>query len=314
MSTTKYASAVAAVRAMENSLMNRNDIEQLINSNTKQEFDAVIAAKRGANSGEFTLESVWEMIRGYAPDCGELKILLYRNDFHNLKAAIKSKIAGRDPKEYFIRPTNLDTAELSRSVSAKDFEALPAYIRDTAAEAYELLTRTFDGQLADSLIDTAALRTMLSEAEKHGGDFMKKYTQLTAVCADIKTAYRCGKMKKQRAFLETAICGSSELDKDSLVRAALGGTEGLLSYLDTTSFAEAGRLLEQSPAQFEKWCDDVIMELAESARMQAFGAEPLAAYFIAAEAELKNLRILSVCKETGSSKDTMTERMRKLYV
>jgi V/A-type H+-transporting ATPase subunit C len=48
--------------------------------------------------------------------------------------------------------------------------------------------------------------------------------------------------------------------------------------------------------------------------MQAFGAEPLAAYYIAAEAELKNLRILSVCKESGTDKETMTERMRKLYV
>ena len=56
------------------------------------------------------------------------------------------------------------------------------------------------------------------------------------------------------------------------------------------------------------------MELAETARMQAFGSEPLAAYFIAKEAEIKNLRILSVCKEFGANKETITERMRKLYV
>ena len=32
------------------------------------------------------------------------------------------------------------------------------------------------------------------------------------------------------------------------------------------------------------------------------------------EAEIKNLRILSVCKEFGADKETITERMRKLYV
>ena len=48
--------------------------------------------------------------------------------------------------------------------------------------------------------------------------------------------------------------------------------------------------------------------------MLAFGSEPLAAYFIAKEAEIKNLRILSVCKEFGADKETITERMRKLYV
>ena len=70
----------------------------------------------------------------------------------------------------------------------------------------------------------------------------------------------------------------------------------------------------RTPARFEKWCDDIIIELAESARTMAFGAEPLAAYYIARETEQKNLRILSVCKEFGADKKTITERMRKLYV
>ena len=80
------------------------------------------------------------------------------------------------------------------------------------------------------------------------------------VCADIKTAYRCSRMKKQRSFIETAICGSDDLDRDSLVRASLGGTEGLLGYLESTSYGDAAKLLAESPAKFEKWCDDVIME------------------------------------------------------
>lgn len=87
-----------------------------------------------------------------------------------------------------------------------------------------------------------------------------------------------------------------------------------MSFLENSAYADAGKLLAESPAKFEKWCDDVIMELAETARMEAFGADPLAAYFIAAEAELKNLRILTVCKESGTDRDTITERMRKLYV
>ena len=312
MSTIKYANAVAAISAMENTLLSRSDIEQLINCATKAEFENLIASKRGGE--DFTLEGVWEMLRGYAPECKELEILLYKNDFHNLKAALKSKIAGKEPEGYYIRPTNLDLKELYPAVSAKEYEALPEYIRSTAEEAYELLTRTLDGQLADSLIDTAAMQAMRKAAEKCGSDFIKSYVELTIVCADIKTAYRCAKMKKQRSFLEMAICGSAELDKDTLVRAALGGAESVLSCVESSSYAEAAKLLAESPAQFEKWCDDVIMELAETARMQAFGAEPLAAYYIAAEAELKDIRILSVCRESGTDKETMTERMRKLYV
>jgi len=314
MSTIKYANAVAAIRAMENSLLSRSDLDQLINAATKSERENIVASKRGSGAEELTLEGVWETLRGYAPDCKELEILLYKNDFHNLKAALKSMIAGKEPQGYYIRPTNLDLDTLYPALSAKEYEQFPEYIRGTAEEAYELLTRTLDGQLADSLVDTACMQAMQRAADKSGSAFMKKYAQLTTVCADIKTAYRCSRMKKQRSFIETAICGSDDLDRDSLVRASLGGTEGLFGYLESTSCGDAAKLLAESPAKFEKWCDDVIMELAETARMEAFGADPLAAYYIAAEAELKNLRIIGVCKESGTDRETITERMRKLYV
>ena len=104
--STKYANAVAAIRAMENSLLSRNDLDQLINTATKTERENIVASKRGSGAEELTLEGVWETIRAYAPDCRELEILLYRNDFHNLKAALKSMIAGKEPQGYYIRPTN----------------------------------------------------------------------------------------------------------------------------------------------------------------------------------------------------------------
>lgn len=314
MSTTRYADAVAAVRAMENFLLRRSDLEQLINTESESERSNIIASRRGTGAEELSLESVWELIRGYAPDCDELRILLYRNDFHNLKAALKSMIAGREPHGCYVRPTGLDLDTLCPVLAAKEYEKLPQYIRSTAEETYELLTRTLDGQLADSLADTACMRAMQRDADRYGSSFMKRFAQLTTVCADIKTAYRCSIMKKPLSFIETAVCGSSELDRDQLVRASLGGTSVLLGFLESAGYGQAAGLLAESPAKFEKWCDDAIMELACTARMQPFGAEPLAAYYIAAETELKNLRIISVCKEAGIDRDTITERMRTLYV
>ncbi|MBQ8960675.1 MAG: V-type ATPase subunit [Ruminococcus sp.] len=314
MSTTKYANAVAAIKAMENFLLTRNDLEQLISASTAEEMESLISARRGSGSEELTLEGVWEMIRGYAPDSDELKVLLYKNDFHNLKAVLKSMLSGRELLASCIRPTNLDLDELAKALSTKEFELLPDYIGPVAEQAYELITRTLDGQLADSLIDCACMKAMLRSAEESGSEFMIRYAKLITQCADIKTAYRCGAMQKQRSFLETAVCGSPELDRESLIRAALGGPESVLAYLETTSYSDAGKLLGESAAAFEKWCDDQVIELAESARFQAFGAEPLAAYYLAAEAELKNLRIIRVCRGSGADRETITERMRRLYV
>ncbi|MBD5159922.1 MAG: V-type ATPase subunit [Ruminococcus sp.] len=304
-----YASAVAVVRTMENSLFTKNDLEQLINTRDSKESETLINSK---NAG--TLPEVWEMLRTFAPESKELEILLYRNDFHNLKAVLKAMVSGREPDSYVIQPSNVRTADLKEAFRTKNFDLLPEYIRETATQAYGIITTSLDGQLLDSFIDTDCLKAMQKSADITGNDFMRKYVNLITVCADIKTAYRCSKMNKQRDFLETAICGSPELDKESLIRATLGGTENLLSFLGSTSYAELSGLLKENPAKFEKRCDDMLMEQAETSRLQAFGIEPLIAYYIAKEAEIKNIRIITVCRECGADKLTITERLRNLYV
>lgn len=311
MSRIEYASAVAAVKAMENYLLTHTDIEQLISARTNAEFSAVLSSK-GADEQE--LSQVWEMLRSYAPDSKEMEILLYRNDFHNLKAVLKALISNREPSVYFIEPSNVTLEQLSTAFREKSAEGLPEHLKKPAEEAYELLTRTMDGQLSDTLIDKATLRAMQEDSAKYGGEFIQRYADITAACADIKTAYRCSKAKKSGQFLEAAICGSRELDRDDLIRAALSGLESLFSYLEMTSYADTAALLKKSTASFEKRCDDLITELAEEARMQSFGIEPLEAYYIAKEAEIKNIRIIKGCRECGSDRDIITERMRKLYV
>lgn len=314
MSTTKYANAVAAVKAMENSLLSRADIDQLINTRTYAEYKSALASKYGASGEGESLSDVWEMLTSYAPDSQELRLLAYRNDFHNLKAALKAMISDHDPHSYFIKPTNLDTQALVDYLRTREYEYLPEHIRKPAADAYELLTRTLDGQLSDSLIDAACLSAMQEKAKKCSGTMMERYVQLITAAADIKTAYRCAVMGKSKNFLDTAICGSPELPKDDLVRESLAGTESLFGFLENTNYAEASALLRESPAKFEKWCDDIIIDIAENARMLSFGYEPLAAYYLAKESEIRNVRILSVCKEFGADRETITERMRKLYV
>ena len=310
MSSTKYANAVGAVRAMENTLLGKSDLEQLINARCDSEAQTILAAK----NREDDLVAVWDMIHEYAPDCKELEILLYRNDFHNMKAVLKAVISNRDPGQYYITPSNIRLEDLNEAINSKEYELLPEYMRKAASEAYDLITDTLDGQLSDTFIDISALKAMQESAEKFGGEFMQRYAQLFTACADIKTAYRCSLLNKSVSFTEKAICGSRDLEKDSLVSASLGGTESLFSFLETTQYSQAVALLRDSTAKFEKWCDDAIMELTETARMQGFGYEPLAAYYIAKETEIKNLRILTVCKEFGADKATITERMRKLYV
>ncbi|WP_295217667.1 V-type ATPase subunit [Ruminococcus sp.] len=321
--STEFANAVAAVRAMESTLLTQSDMERMAAAeNTAAIAEILTSCGRTVprdkdellRAMDEELEAVWEFLSDYAPENQELEILVYRNNFHNLKAALKALIMDTDAQRLFLRPTSLSLNELPGIVAAKHYDMLPVYMQETAMEAYDILTRTLDGQLADAVLDTAALQAMQTAAEQHKSEFMQKYAQLITVCADMKTAYRCSMMQKSENFLDTAICGSRELDKTSLVRAAARGTDALFTYLGGTPYSEAAEALTISPARFEKWCDDAVISLAEEAKLQSFGIEPLAAYYLAKETEVKNLRILLVCKSCGAVQETITERMRKLYV
>lgn len=321
--STEFASAVGAVRALEGMLLTQQDIVRMTAAENDSELRDILAStgRNTTGSSEEILNALeaesgetWDFLSNYAPHDRELEILLYRNNFHNLKAALKALIMNTEPERLFIKPTSLNLAELPSLVASKQFDMLPDYMTDAAAEAYGILTESLDGQLAEAVLDTAALRAMQEEAERLKSGFMTEYAQLVTVCCDIKTAYRCSIMKKSQSFLETAVCGSPELDSTTLVREAMKGTDSFISWLGDTQWSEAADCLSRSPAAFEKWCDDAVMELAESAKTKAFGIEPLAAYFIAKETEIKNLRILLVCRSCGASPETITERMRRLYV
>ncbi len=321
--STEYASAVAAVRAMESALLSQADIERLIAAESWREAADIlrsVSINPPETSGGFIaqlddeLEKTWEFISSYVPSPSELDLLLYKNDFHDLKAALKSLMSNTDPKELYLRPTLLDLDTLYLNVREKHWEMLPEHIRETAEKVYDSLAANMDGQLADMMTDRACLEKMREKAKLSGNDLLIRYAELTALFADIKTAYRLSLMNKTEAFIQTAVCGSDELDAAALARAAAGGFESLTGLLESTGFGELAELLKASPAQFEKRTDDLTAALIEDARMKSFGLDPLAAYYLAKETQIKNLRIIFVCKDCGADTAIIKERMRMLYV
>ena len=321
--STEYASAVAAVRAMESTLLTQADIDRLISAEGFREAAEILrSCSREAPDTEEEfhkmldgeLEQVWEFISGYVGDDTGLELLLYRNDFHDLKAALKALMMNTEAEELYLRPSNLDLDALSATVRAKRWDDLPPYMRECAAEVYASLSSNMDGQLADIIIDRACLSQMIKAAEKSGSEFLKEYAQRTAIFSDIKTAYRMSLMNKTEAFISIALCGTSAFDASMLARAAAAGTDNLLGVIESCGYGEAAELLKTSTAQFEKYCDDRIAELIEKARMTSFGIDPLAAYYIAKETEIRNLRIIFVCLSCGADKNIIKERMRMLYV
>lgn len=320
---TDYAYAVARVRSNELSLLTEADTEQLIEADS---YEAAMNKLADLGWGEVSkdtdyaqyLENYfathWEFLEEILDDIHELDLLLIQNDMQNLKAALKNLVLVQPADGVYSKSTVYDTDALVEAVKQKEWTELPEFMQEPAQEAYGVLTTTANGQLADAIIDKATLERILYLGNATGSTVLANIAERKVATANIKAALRCAKTGKSKDFIERSLAECATLDKGNLVEAALSGQDAVLSYLEMTDYKEGADEFRESTSKFEKWCDDLLMECVSEARYTPFGVEPIVAYYVARDAEVKTARIILSAKKNDLSSDMIRERVRTLYV
>lgn len=329
MKETDYAYAVARIRANEPGLLKTVDQEQLITAENAQAALRILSDKGWNDVDRYEnvnnalrnqARKTWDLLLEIAPDPEELGFLAVKNDFHNMKAVLKEMVSVKNSlpetnlADYFLVPATLDFELLQNALLHKNFQVLPPFAGNAAQKTYEVLVRTYDGQLADIMLDAMALGAMQQKAEATGNRFVQELTELICATTNLKIVMRAIRTGKDRAFLETALCETKTLDKESMIRAAGKGMREWTDWVSTTPYSDAVGILAISATAFEKWCDDLVMQQLEGAKYQSFGIEPLVAYYFARDAEIKNVRIILSCKHNQLPVEMIRERVRKIYV
>ena len=320
---TDYAYAVARVRSNELSLLTEADTEQLIEAASYDE-----AMQKLADSGwgevskdtdyavylEDHFASHWAFLEEILDDVHELDLLLIQNDMQNLKAALKNLLLPDPADGVYSKATVYDTDAIVEAVKVKEWGDLPEFMQAPAQEAYDVLTTTSNGQLADAIIDRATLERILYLGKKSGSSVLANIAERKVATANIKTALRCANTGKTRDFIDFSLAECETLNKVTLTDAALNGADTVLNYLEMTDYKEGAEQFRESTSKFEKWCDDLLMECVSEAKYTPFGVEPIVAYYVASDAEVKTARIILSAKKNNLSKDLIRERVRTLYV
>ncbi|MCQ2489539.1 MAG: V-type ATPase subunit [Clostridia bacterium] len=319
----EYTYAVARVRANEQTLLSAADIEQLI---TAGDYKVTMQKLSDAGWGEIKdiynyasyLENyfakTWDFLVEVMSDIHELDLLLVKNDMQNLKAALKQIVSQHDAKDLYVQSTVYDTESILKAVEDRRWNDLPDFMQEPAKEAYEVLTETANGQLADAIIDKATLERIKFLGIKSGSPILAELAERMCATANIKTALRCANTGKSKDFVTRSLCNCDTISKDKLIETSLEGVDSVLKYLEESSYKEAGAKFKESTSAFEKWCDDILMECVKEARYTAFGIDPIIAYYVARDAEIKTVRIILSAKINNLPADVIRERVRALYV
>ena len=191
---------------------------------------------------------------------------------------------------------------------------IDTYMQHAAAEAYESLLHTGDGQLCDCIIDRAALDAIYEAGKESDAAIIRDYAESTVGVADIKIAVRSQKTAKSMDFMKRAMAECESVNVDQLSKAALAGMDAIRDYLLGTAYAEGADALAESPSAFERWCDNRIIQTISPQKYQAFTIGPVIAYVIARQNEIKTVRIILSGKQNELPEDSIRERVREMYV
>lgn len=320
MKDTEYVTAVARVRVNENKFLTDDDIQRLVQSKNTDEIRSVLQEKGLLSAGEEIEKALSSivynavaLIKEVAPDPDEFLFLTVKNDFHNLKTVLKGIITDVDYNDYLIYPNTVSPELLEKAVKEKKFSVLPEYMAKSAEKAYSLFVTTADGQLSDICIDKASLETVINLSENNDDKFISDLGELMTATANMRIAVRSSLTNRSEDLIKDSLCRQRSLDIDALAKSASIGLEELKQFIASSKYSYAAEYLSKSVADFEKWCDNSLIEFVRSSKYTGFGPAPLAAYIIKAEAMQKTVRIILSCKEIGLSEKEIRERIRLVY-
>ena len=327
---TDYLAISSRIKAMENGLLTRERMEQVLDARTDEEavkllqesgypdlhatdpeaLDKVLSATR---------EAILEDLADSAPDPRYIDVFKLKYDYHNIKSVLKADAMGVSPDRMLMDMGRIPAAELKEAVQSGDVENLPPLLASAVQEAREVLETTRDPQLSDIVLDRWCYQDMDAVAETTGSAFLHGYVKTQIDAANLRALVRTIRMGKNETFLAGILFEGGDVSTDAILKVSAAKGTGLKDLYHTTPFraaADCGAELLQGGAltEFEKLCDDAVGDYLAGAQFIPFGEAPLVGYLAARETEYTNLRILLMGRTTGLPADVIRARLRESYV
>ena len=322
MRETDYAYAVARIRCNELKLLSKADMEQLLALSSAQDCIKRLTDKGYGKNGEVysnerellkaESENAWALINEIAPDKSNFDSLKVGNDYHNLKAVLESFILGQNYESLMIYPVTVEPSVMNEAFKNRDFSSLDARMAQAAENAYTVMVEERDSQRGEAIIDKACMEETLERA-KGCGEVLEKLAEHKTVTTDIKIAMRCALTKKPMSLLKASLAQCDKLNINELAAAAVESPAAVLEWLSSNGFEDAAEKLRDGMSAFEKWCDEKMRDIISPAKYRSLGPDPLAAYLVAKELEIRSARIILSGKRNGIDSEKLRTRLRELY-
>ena len=324
-----YLYLTAMLRARQPNMLSGEMLEQMLDSGSFRECTRILSEAGWPDMSEADSKTIdrlmekrrsdiFEELAKLVPQKHVLDLFRIRYDYHNAKCVIKAEAADTDAAGLLSDASRVDKEVLVKSFLEDDFRSVPTVLGTAMREAKSVLARTGNPQLADILLDKAFYEEMTQAAAAIDSPYITSYVRLMTDVANLRTAVRCARMKKDSAFVESALIPGGSVRPERIVQALASG-EGLTSVFDSSVIREAAALGAEAVkgghmTAFELECDNAVNRYARDAKLHGFGPEAAVGYLAAEENNITAVRMVLSGLLAGISTQTLKERLRESYV
>lgn len=316
------------IKAMERGLLSRERIERMLDAPTTEEAVKVLAecgygemnALTGAELERVLAEQqrkVMADLSSGAPDKNIVDIFKLRYDYHNAKVLVKAEALGVEQDRLLLGGGRYDPEALATDFRREDLSRCTDFFRRGVARAREILGSTGDPQQADFILDRAYFEEMSAMAADTDSKFLRDYVALSIDVANLRSCVRASRLDKGVDFLSQVLVGGGSVSVRSLSMAR-GEELGSLFRLGSLAEAAAEGAARSAPGsgpltEFERLCDNALMDFLSDGRRVPFGVEPIVGYLFAREAETTAIRTIVSGRMAGLDGNTIRQRLRRTY-
>jgi V/A-type H+-transporting ATPase subunit C len=340
---TSYGYASGRLRVLETRLLNKASIGRLLEADTAREVlrllaegDYGIALSEFSDPADFEKALEIEMKRTYAlidelshdPDLTQ--IFRIRWDFHNLKVLLKAsylKDLSPNTDDILVKFGTIPIEDIKLTIepeAEKKGNTLPDYLIIALEDARDKYDSSQNPQMIDIVIDNHLYNFIYARVADYVNPFLKGYFEAFADLNNIRNFIRVKILGGSIKILDAVLLPHGTLAKKLFLQQYEETIENFVadmveSDLTRTPYvglvAEAVRGWEEnhSLAEFEKLIDNYLINYIKPAKYIIFGVEPLIAYLLAKENEIKLIRIIMTGKINDLPIEIINERLRDTY-
>lgn len=324
-----FAHSIARIKAMENKLLSRAKLDSLIDArdfsdSLKMLQDTLYGEYIASESYESGLKSALEDFYGsmYAiiPVREVIDILAVRYDGHNIKSILKGKFSGVDTSNILINAGTISTRELKEMIFEENYKNMPETLVKTVQSAVATFNQSGDPQDIDLIVDKGMFEYAMDIAEKTKYDYLVEFTRFNIDISNLKTFVRIKAQDRSIEFLDKVFINGGTLKYNqfaSHINESLERFADKLSYTGFSKWSDRGiaeYIRNGDLGSIDRFGDNYMLDHIKKAKYISLGTEPIIAYIMARENEIRALRIILTGKKSNVHPEKIRERMRDVYV